>query len=383
MANSVLTLLSEIRNEEIVLPDLQRDFVWSEEQIRQLLDSLMRGYPFGSLLLWNTQFSEVNYREFVRDFVPNQHHVAKLKGRGKKLRMVLDGQQRLQSFYLAVFGTHGGKHLYFNVVSGPGAPEGQDGSDSEDVGDNYSFQFWRDDAPNRPKRFVKVADVLGWGIRSIDDEIENFVTAVPLDAEEAKIARRNMRRLKDVFHREVATETIDDDVIDAKQARNINEILDIFVRVNSGGTVLTRSELMFSLIKTKWTRARERFDSLADEMRMLGTIGIDKDFIIRGLLTVADAPPSFDVDNIERHWTAMEAKFDVFANALRCTIDFCRAADVGLNSASLLDPTASLFPVIYYLSRQRNCSVPTSQRRELRSFLYLLLSSSPNSDITI
>jgi hypothetical protein len=90
-------------------------------------------------------------------------------------------------------------------------------------------------------------------------------------------------------------------------------------------------------------------------------------------LTVADAPPSFDVENIERHWTVMQDRFDVFSRSLRCAVDFCRASDVRLISSSLIDPPASLFPVIYYLSRQKNGSVPASQRTRLRTFLYVLL----------
>lgn len=374
MAKSILTLLSEIREEEIVLPDLQRDFVWKEEQIRQLLDSLMRGYPFGSLLLWNTQFLEVAYREFVRDFKPGLTHTTKVKPVGKKMRMVLDGQQRLQSFYLAVFGTHDHRRLYFNVTSGPDAVAPVNPNDDDGTGKNYSFQFWRDDALNRPKRFIPVGEVLGWNVNFVDDEIDKVVAAVPLGGDDAKIARRNIRRLRDVFHRNVPAETIDDDVIDAKQARTINEILDIFVRVNSGGTVLTRSDLMFSLIKTKWTRARESFDGLASEIqKKVGVLPIDKDFIIRGLLTVADAPPSFEVENIDRHWDAMQSKFDEFSTALKSAIDFCRSSDVRLLSASLIDPEATLFPVVYFLSKQKNGSVPDADRTGLRALVYFLL----------
>jgi len=65
---SISQLLNEIRDGQIVLPDLQRDFVWDSDQIRMLFDSIMRGYPFGSLLLWETRFLEVWYRDFVLDF---------------------------------------------------------------------------------------------------------------------------------------------------------------------------------------------------------------------------------------------------------------------------------------------------------------------------
>jgi uncharacterized protein with ParB-like and HNH nuclease domain len=52
--SSIGHLLNEIRGDSIVLPDLQRDFVWKPSQTRQLFDSLMQDYPIGSLLLWET-----------------------------------------------------------------------------------------------------------------------------------------------------------------------------------------------------------------------------------------------------------------------------------------------------------------------------------------
>ena len=114
---SIMALLNEIHTDrKLVLPDLQRDFVWREDQIRLLMDSIMRGYPFGSLLFWQTRFLEVPYREFVRDFEAGQRHVPQLKAAGQSMEMVLDGQQRLQALYIGLFGSHSGRRLYFNVT---------------------------------------------------------------------------------------------------------------------------------------------------------------------------------------------------------------------------------------------------------------------------
>ena len=146
-------LLNHIHNGELVLPDLQRDFVWREADIRLLLDSILRDYPFGSLLLWNTQYLAVPYREFVKDSTTGQTFTTQEKGVGTKLRMVLDGQQRLQSLYIAIRGTYDGKRLYFNVTSGPDG-EAQDGEE----GRPYKFEFWQDDEVSRPKRLLRVAD---------------------------------------------------------------------------------------------------------------------------------------------------------------------------------------------------------------------------------
>jgi hypothetical protein len=150
-------------------------------------------------------------------------------------------------------------------------------------------------------------------------------------------------------------------------------MLDIFVRVNSGGTRLTKSDLMFSLIKTRWEGARDAFDTLLARVNPNGALPVDKDFAIRGLLTVADKPPTIEVETIARHWPDMAARFDSFEAAFASAIDFCGDPDVGLRSAALLTPLATLHPIIYYLSRRPRASVPDSERKALKALLYLLL----------
>jgi uncharacterized protein with ParB-like and HNH nuclease domain len=112
---SIAALLNQIRATpaEIVLPDLQRDFVWVQDQVRRLFDSIMQGFPFGSLLLWDTRFVEVPFRNFVADYRPGLTFITDTKPRGKPVKMVLDGQQRLQSLYLGTYGSYDGKRLLF------------------------------------------------------------------------------------------------------------------------------------------------------------------------------------------------------------------------------------------------------------------------------
>ena len=138
---SIMSLLTQIRNDQqLVLPDLQRDFVWSRDQIRLLMDSIMRGYPFGSLLFWQTRFLAVPYRDFVIDFLPGMVFVPKQKPAGTPLRMVLDGQQRLQSLYIAIYGTHDKRRLYFNIASGPGAGDAEGGDSQDELTTSVPFR---------------------------------------------------------------------------------------------------------------------------------------------------------------------------------------------------------------------------------------------------
>jgi uncharacterized protein with ParB-like and HNH nuclease domain len=126
-STSISDLLNQIREEELVLPDLQRDFVWEPEDMRLFFDSVMRDYPFGSLLVWETQYHEVLYREFVADYKPGMTFVPRVKEFGRRRKMVLDGQQRLQSLYIGTYGSFDGRRLYFNMTSGPGDTDQESG----------------------------------------------------------------------------------------------------------------------------------------------------------------------------------------------------------------------------------------------------------------
>jgi uncharacterized protein with ParB-like and HNH nuclease domain len=113
----LIGLLEQIKNGEIVLPDIQRDFVWEEKRIEKLFDSIMRDYPIGIVLLWET-YNDIQYREFIKDYRPDMRYAYYENSEHKKLKLVLDGQQRLQSLYLALYGSNNGKFLYFDLLSG-------------------------------------------------------------------------------------------------------------------------------------------------------------------------------------------------------------------------------------------------------------------------
>ena len=126
---NIKTLLDKINKQKdggIFLPYIQRDFVWEEEKIFALLDSLMRGYPIGSILTWYTDES-INYRPFVKDYGKDYNYdetVLSSEGDNFSRQYVIDGQQRLQSLYIALYGTYDKKELYFNTQSSHDGEEG-------------------------------------------------------------------------------------------------------------------------------------------------------------------------------------------------------------------------------------------------------------------
>ena len=89
---SLSTLLEEIDRGEIALPDIQRPFVWKATKVRDLFDSMYRGFPVGNLLFWDTG-AEMG----VRRIGTHAHEAA-------PRLMIVDGQQRLTSLYSVLTG---------------------------------------------------------------------------------------------------------------------------------------------------------------------------------------------------------------------------------------------------------------------------------------
>jgi len=148
---SITNLLEQVKDEEVVLPAIQRNFVWSKKKIEKLLDSIMRGYPIGIILLWET-YNDIQHRSFVKDYKPGGRATFHDNDQCKRLKLVLDGQQRLQSLYIALYGTYEGKYLYFDMLSG------RENEDFKE--DKFIFRFlapdeadeWNKNAASEPER---------------------------------------------------------------------------------------------------------------------------------------------------------------------------------------------------------------------------------------
>jgi uncharacterized protein with ParB-like and HNH nuclease domain len=133
---TVADAVTLVDQKKLVLPGIQRNFVWKPAQIALLFDSLVRGYPIGTMLLWRTKRSEhpqLQFRRLVTEYqgpdtLPaNAHVVADLPVLG-----VLDGQQRLTALSIGLQGTYAatsqapGRSLYIDLDQEPGPDEGSE-----------------------------------------------------------------------------------------------------------------------------------------------------------------------------------------------------------------------------------------------------------------
>ncbi len=323
------------------LPNIQRPFVWSEEQIERLFDSIMREYPISTLLVWRTR-EKVKHRKFITDWkdslkVSDAYVMENADAKG----MVLDGQQRLQSLIIGLAGSYNGKELHFNVLSGAKASP-------EDI--RYRFRFLPAAAAQWP--WVKFKDVLkdmSRGRKLAMEVAQEVCAAGPagLSDDDAKRVQKNIARAQHEF---ISDENISYqllDGVDDPDAYTTEDVVEIFIRANSGGTKLGKSDLLFSLLASEWAVADEEMEELLEDLNRTG-YGFDRDFVLKSCLVMLGQGAKYEVTKFRKpevreafvnNWTAL-------SDAIKAVKDFLHGKTF-LKSDKAVPSYLGLIPLIY------------------------------------
>jgi hypothetical protein len=384
---SIIGILNEINEDQVVMPAIQRDFVWPEEKILRLLDSIMRGYPIGIVLLWET-YNDIQYRPFQRDFRPGVLFTYRDNATNKKLRLVLDGQQRLQSLFIALYGSIEGKYLYFDVLSG---------RNHENLSDErFIFSFLRpqeadkanketeetvlvdqEDRPEGflPQCFIKAADLFKMGAQE-QEEFKTSLAAKLLlpDGDKIRLSLNLTTYFKSLTADEniMKVSTIDENLTSASPFRKSEEdVLEVFVRINREGTPLSRSDLIFSMLKLNWKESAEDLPKFVQDVNRGNSFNIDNDFVIRCLFAVSDLGTKFNLDLLRKagNMKRLQDNFSECCMAIRSTIDF--VFNAGFASSRVIGGRENVIPIVYYLFFAPKHQVPDSQLDAVRKSLLL------------
>lgn len=354
---TVEQVLKEIHARKYLMPAIQREFVWDTDQIVLLFDSLLRGYPLGSFLFWDVQPSTAQdyvFYDFLTDYHERTSPYAEKKKvpAGEGITAVLDGQQRLTSLNIGLYGSHAerkryarqgatnsypAKRLHLNLVDDP--PD-------EELGLKYFLKFLTTEeakaAPGEPDKWLRVGSVL-----DLDD-------AGPSIMEE--LDRRNVPNQTDGFKRLYALYN----AIRVMQPLNYylvedqdpNKVLEIFVRVNSGGQPLSYSDLLLSMATNQWSSepgAREEVRSLVTELNSR-QFDFSKDVVLKTALMIADVDLQFRVSNFTKvNMATVENKWPAIRNALILGAELLKQAGF---SGRTLSASSVLVPIAYYLHKR-------------------------------
>jgi len=386
---SVISLLNQVKNGDIVLPNIQRKFVWSEENICKLLDSIMRGYPIGIILMWET-YQNIQYRKFTSSFIEEPDFDFLSNDNNSKKLLVLDGQQRLQSLFIALYGKYQGKQLYFELLSG------QEKDDSAEI--KYEFQFLTEDealrinndsiekfqnpenddpSTNHEKWFYEKVnklyemgpkDILG--IRSVLSEKIN------LDSSEQEVVMENIMDMKHHLQENphiLKYSTLDENKPStAKDRKTPADILEVFVRVNREGTRLSKSDLIFSMLKLNWKDSAIDLPNFVKEINTKTNFDIDKDFIIKCLFAVSDFGPKYDIDLLRKKSNVeiIKKNYEECCVAIKSCFDFVRQ-HCWIHSDRVLPGYNILIPFVYFLFHSPKHLFKESDITEIRKFFYI------------
>jgi len=222
----ISTILDHIDNGHMALPEFQRGYVWNRDQVRGLMDSLYRRHPVGSLLVWATQ----------SDGAPHRGDAQLAPG---VVKLLLDGQQRMTSLY--------------GIIRGK-APEFFDGNTATFTGlffnlERQDFAFYSPIKMKGDPLWVDVSTLMQRGTDGLGEFIANLSSHTELAPRVGDYVGRlsGILGIRDIeLHVEEVTGT----------EKTVDVVVDIFNRVNSGGTKLSKGDLALAKICATFPEAR-------------------------------------------------------------------------------------------------------------------------------
>ena len=350
--------LDSIASNEYVLPAIQREFVWRPEQVCALFDSVMQGYPFGEFLFWRiAPENSKNYRwyGFMREYHQrNNRHCDDLGiFVDRPLTAVLDGQQRLTAFNIGLRGSMAVKlpRLHWNNPNAfPTrflALDLLDPPDPDEFGNRYTFDFIDSDQFGRQsdRLWFRVSDILAM---QSGPDMHDWLLDKDLGTDQQSRAFRALDRLHRVVHV--------DPMVAYYEERNqdIEHVLNIFIRCNSGGTVLSYSDLLLSIAVSQWTEldARNEVHGLVDELNQIKDgLSFNKNFVLKAGLMLSDITSvGFRVENFTHdNMAVLESNWPKIKEALLATATLMRKFHF---DSRIVRADSALLPIAYYLYRQ-------------------------------
>jgi hypothetical protein len=376
---TVEELVGMIERGELRLPEMQRRYVWRSTRVRDLLDSLYRGYPSGAILLWET-----DEQVPLQDFSVSQH-----ANPYQTCRLLLDGQQRLTSLSAVIRGTpvnvRGRKkpiELLFNLdhpnelaivteVNEDGSDDDADDADDDDIddGDDDSNE---DELMRRFERmtfivstrkleqrsnWVKVTDVF-----KTDSDLP-FLKRAGIsgfdDPRGEKYAHRlaKLRAIKKyVYRMDILERTL-----------SYDEVTEIFVRVNSLGAKLRSSDLALAQITAKWRGSLQLFQGYQKKCAEAG-FDLDLGIHLKNLIAFATQQSRFltvgsiPKETLQKAWRECGLGMDFAINFLK--------SNAGIESPALLSSPFVMITLGFF-AHKRNYKISKDDAETLRRWVLL------------
>jgi len=376
-AISILEAIKRINGNDFLLPAIQRKFVWSSQQICMLFDSLMRGYPINSFMMWavtsDTIKNDYKFYKFIENYCqrfneenPHMPTAASFKD----FKAVIDGQQRLTSLYIGLCGTYAYKQprvwwpsaqddavlpprkLYLDLMN----PIESDDNESMM---KYNFRFLTN------KQFAESKGEHHWyclhdilkeaSYKESDDVLLNVVMPyiAKHDLADNTYARKTLLKLYSAIRNQKLIHYFNE------TEQEIDHVLDVFIRTNSGGTKLDFSDLLMSIAVANWDGDfRKEVDTLVKEINQSSEMGfyLGRDWILKTCLMLTESDVKFKVKNFKSDQVeAIQNQWEMIKVCIKETFKAVRR--FGINPQSLTSKNA-VIPICYYLYTKQSDGEP-------------------------
>jgi len=327
----ISTILDHIDSGHIALPEFQRGYVWNRDQVKGLFDSLYRRHPVGGLLVWVTESVSAVHR-----------------GDGQLapgvVKLLLDGQQRMTSLYGVVRGKQpkffdGNKQafigLYFNLES-------------------ETFSFYMQTLMKDDPLWIDVSELMKNGMSGLENYVTELTRKPDLASSVGKYTAR-LSRLLSITETELHVEEV------TGKDKTIDVVVDIFNRVNSGGTKLSKGDLALAKICAEWPEARTIMKDKLKEWEAAG-YNFNLDWLLRSVNTVLTGEAKFQflhdktVDEISDALKRANRHIDKILNII--------GGRLGLDHDQVLFGRYAIPVMVHYLDRV-NGSMNEKERDKL------------------
>ena len=339
----ISTILEKIDEHQLFVPAFQREYVWKRDDAKQLIDSLIKEYPTGTMLTWET------------DHPPELKGPYKYNEKQGAVRLLLDGQQRVTTLYMLINGKipsyyttpeiiNDTRGLYVNV---------------ESLELSYYMKTRMENNPS----WQNITDIFQGKISAFDLQAEFAASNKSLSMDELKKLNDNINAITRIKEREFPEQTI-------PVKASIREAIDIFYKVNASGVALTDAELALAQISGYWPQARDRFKAKLSELEKEGFV-FKLDFIVYVLLGClyhigSDLRKLHDEDNNEKIRTA----WDRLENQVLDYVINLMRANAYVDHSDEINSVYALIPIIVYCFNKNGSHLSDEEIRKAIKWFY-------------
>lgn len=335
-------ILDKIDEHQLFVPAFQREYVWRREDAKDLMASLIKEYPTGTMLTWDTNSPPELKGKHIYD--PKQGAI----------KLILDGQQRITTLYMIIRGeippyytqeeiTHDTRNLYVNL-------------------ETLELEYYGRTRMEKNPLWVNLTDIFKRNIRC-RDIVRQLETREAVSREREDKLDDNFRAIERILDREFVEQSI-------PIKASIKEAIDIFYIVNASGVNLTEAELALAQISGYWPKARERFKAKLQQMEKTGFV-FGLDFIVYVLLGVlhnsgSEMKKLHTADNLE----AMKAAWARLENHTLDYVMRLMRAQAFVDHTKEINSVYALVPIIVYVYRKGTGALSQEEISKIIKWFY-------------